>query len=197
MINNRLDQQLAFLQEIDALKTIFRRTNLIADKERLENSAEHSWHLAMYVLILVEYANEEVNILRVLKMVLLHDIVEIDADDTFCYDVDANNDKEEREQQAANRLFGLLPTDQANELKAYWEEFEAGETNDANFAITVDRLQPLLHNYVTGGGSWKRHNIQRHQVEKRMTPIIAGSKFLSELVEKILNKSVELNYLRP
>lgn len=196
-MSDRLNQQLDFLHEIDALKTIFRKTNLIADKERLENSAEHSWHLAMYVLVLAEYANEKIDILRVLKMVLLHDIVEIDAGDTFCYDTHAHQDKEEKEQQAAKRIFGLLPDDQANELKTCWEEFEAGETLEAKFASAIDRLQPLLHNYVTGGGSWKRHNIQRHQVEKRLQPIIKGSKFLADVVETIINESVERNYLLP
>ena len=190
MDNKRLEQQINFLCEIDKLKTVFRRTNLIADKDRLENSAEHSWHLAMYVMLLAEHANGEINILRVLKMVLLHDLVEIDAGDTFCYDEKGNEDKEAREIKAAQRLFGLLPADQANEFKALWEEFEAGETMEAKFANSVDRLQPLLHNCMTGGGSWKRHNIVRPQIEKRMAPVAKGSKTLAELVEEMLDDAV-------
>ena len=178
--NDRLEKQLQFLHEIDKLKTIFRRTSLISEPERLENSAEHSWHLAFYVLILAEHANLDINLLRVMKMVLLHDIVEIDAGDTFCYDDDANESKAEREQKAAARLFGMLPMDQRDELMQLWQEFEAGETADAKFAVTVDRLQPLLHNCATGGGSWKRHGIKRTQVEARMKPIQDGSTLLGK-----------------
>lgn len=187
---NRLNQQLKFLYEIDKLKTIFRRTNLIADPDRLENSAEHSWHLAFYVLILAEYANEKIDILCVIKMVLLHDLVEIDAGDTFCYDEKANLDKAEHESQAARRIYGLLPEDQADELKSIWEEFEAGESAEAKFANSVDRLQPLLHNIMTDGGSWKKHGIVRSQVEKRMAPVIDGSQRLAELVDQVLDEAV-------
>tara|TARA_R110000868_G_scaffold39407_8_gene137342 strand:+ start:100 stop:702 length:603 start_codon:yes stop_codon:yes gene_type:complete len=190
MTAERLKQQLSFLYEIDKLKTIFRRTTLITEPERFENSAEHSWHLAFYVMILAEYANEPVDLLRVIKMVLLHDIVEIDAGDTFCYDVEGNANKAEKEVLAANRLFGLLPEDQCQAFMALWEEFEKGESADAKLAACVDRLQPLLHNYVTGGGSWKRHNIVRGQVEERMSPVKEGSLTLAELVKTILDDAV-------
>lgn len=196
MPTDRLKQQLDFLYEIDKLKTIFRRTNLIADTERFENSAEHSWHLAFYVLILAEYANEKINLLRVIKMVLLHDLVEIDAGDTFCYDDAAHIGKEEREQAAAKRLFGLLPADQGKELIDLWQEFEAGDTADAKFAVSVDRLQPLLHNYVTGGGSWKRHAVKRNQVEMRMQPLGEGSRSLADFMNAILDDAVEKNILK-
>lgn len=195
-IDERLQQQLNFLYEIDKLKMIFRRNNLIADPERLENSAEHSWHLAFYVMILAEYANEKIDVLRVLKMVLLHDLVEIDAGDTFCYDVAGHVGKEEKEQAAAQRLFGLLPSAQGSELLALWQEFEAGQTADAKFAISVDRLQPLLHNYLTGGGSWKRHHIVRTQVEKRMQPIGNGSLQLQALVSAVLDEAVAKQILQ-
>ena len=195
MATERLQQQLQFLYEIDKLKTIFRRTNLIADKERFENTAEHSWHLAMYALVLGEHANAEVNVSRVVKMVLLHDLVEIDAGDTFCYDVEGNKSKEQREQQAADRIFGLLPDDQRTELRLLWEEFEAGETADAKFAVCIDRVHPLLNNYITGGGSWKRHGIVRSQVEDRMGPVIAGSTVMAELVNSILDDAVEKGML--
>lgn len=187
----RLQQQLNFLYEIDKLKTIFRRTNLIADPDRLENSAEHSWHLAFYVLVLAEYANAEIDLLRVLKMVLLHDIIEIDAGDTFCYDLEANASKEEREQLAAKRLFGILPEDQRLEFMKLWQEFENRETLDAKFAVTVDRLQPILHNYITGGGSWKRHSIRREQVESRMKPVKDGSLSLADLVNQVIDDAVK------
>jgi putative hydrolase of HD superfamily len=196
LANNTLNQQLNFLYEIDKLKTIFRKTNLIADTNRLENSAEHSWHLAFYVIILAEYSNATIDLLKVIKMVLLHDIVEIDAGDTFCYDQAAHAHKEEKEQLAATRLFGLLPKDQGNALMDLWQEFEAGETAEAKFAVTVDRLQPLLHNYVTGGGSWKRHDIQRLQVEKRMHPVKEGSILLADLVKAILDDAVNNNILK-
>lgn len=190
MMNKRFLQQLEFLYEIDKLKTVFRQTSLIADVDRFENSAEHSWHLAFYAIILCEYANESVNVLRVLKMVLLHDLVEIDAGDTFCYDIEAHHNKEYKEKQAALRLFGMLPTQQKDELLELWEEFEAGETMDAKFAVSVDRLQPLLHNYMTDGRNWKRHNIIRAQVEKRMVPVARGSKILADLIEKVLDDAV-------
>lgn len=188
---DRLKQQLDFLFEIDKLKTVFRRTNLIAEPDRLENSAEHSWHLAFYVQILAEYANAKIDMMRVIKMVLVHDIVEIDAGDTFCYDEAAHMDKQERELRAAERLFGLLPADQGMELMALWQEFERGESADARFAGAVDRLQPILHNYVTGGGSWKRHTITRPQVEKRVQPIGGGSVILADLVKLVLDDAVE------
>lgn len=191
----RLNQQLQFLYEIDKLKTVFRRTTLIADPDRFENSAEHSWHLAFYAIILAEYANEELNLLRVIKMVLLHDLVEIDAGDTFCYDEVGNLDKAEKEQQAAKRIYDLLPEDQGGELRVIWEEFEQGETAEAKFANSIDRLQPLLHNMLTGGGSWKQHNIIRAQVEKRMAPVINGSEFLAELVNDILDEAVAKKFL--
>jgi putative hydrolase of HD superfamily len=188
--NKRLEKQLQFLFEIDKLKTVFRRSNLIADTERFENSAEHSWHLAFYVWMLAEHTNANINPLRVLKMVLLHDVVEIDAGDTFSYDEKAHIGKEERERKAAERLFGILPADQGDELMQLWQEFEAGETTDAKFAVTVDRLQPLLHNYVTGGGSWKRHDVKRVQVEKRMQPVKDGSRALAEMMDELLDEAV-------
>lgn len=196
-MNERLMQQLNFLHEIDKLKTVFRRTTLISDTTRFENSAEHSWHLAFYAIILQEYANEEINLLRVIKMALLHDLVEIDAGDTFCYDVAAHKDKEENELKAAKRLFGMLPEEQQEELMALWLEFEEGKTVDAKFAISLDRIQPLLHNVVTGGGSWTRHGINRSQVEKRMSPVVDGSKELAALVDELLDQSVKKGILKP
>src|SRR5690606_13001631 len=145
MSADRLQAQLAFLLEIDRLKRILRRTSLVGG-DRRENSAEHSWHLAVMAMILAEHANEPVDALHVLKMLLVHDIVEIDAGDTFAYDVQANQDKEAREQAAAERIFGLLPADQRDEIRAMWEEFDARVTPEARFANAMDRLMPALQN---------------------------------------------------
>jgi putative hydrolase of HD superfamily len=196
-MNERLMQQLNFLHEIDKLKTVFRQTNLISETSRYENSAEHSWHFAFYALVLQEYANEEINLLRVIKMALLHDLVEIDAGDTFCYDVAAHKEKEENELKAAKRLFGMLPPEQEEELMSLWLEFEEGQSADAKFAISLDRIQPLLHNVVTGGGSWTRHGINRTQVEARMAPVAQGSKELACLVDDLLDQSVKKGILKP
>ena len=166
----RLDQQLSFIVELDKLKNILRQT-LLTDRSRRENSAEHSWHLATAAVVLSEYAHEPVGLNRVIRMLLVHDVVEIDAGDTFAFDAAANLDKSDREQLAAKRIFGLLPPEQGNELRALWEEFEAVATPDAQFANAVDRLQPFLQNSRTEGGTWRIHNVTRTQVMKRMEPI--------------------------
>src|SRR5262249_50705513 len=150
-MSDRLARQIAFIIEIDKAKQVLRQT-LLMDGSRLENDAEHSWHLAVMALLLAEYAGEAVDLLRVLKMVLIHDLVEIDAGDTFVYDVEALATRREREERAADRIFGLLPADVEEEFRALWEEFEAQATPEARFAAALDRLQPLLHNYHTGGG---------------------------------------------
>lgn len=170
MSDGRLAQQVAFLLEADRLKTIIRQTPLI-DNSRRENSAEHSWHLALAALVLAEHAPETLDLKRVLEMVIVHDLVEIDAGDTFAYDPTGHLDKEAREQAAADRLFSLLPTDQANHLRASWEEFEARATIEARFANALDRFQALLQNMGAGGGSWRAHSVTRAQVMTRMAPI--------------------------
>lgn len=191
----RLAQQLQFILEIDRLKQVLRQTLLI-DGSRRENSAEHSWHLAMMAILMAEYAPHPVNLLRVLKMVLIHDIIEIDAGDTFCYDTVGLQDKAEREAQAAKRLFGLLPADQAEELRSLWAEFETQASPDAQFATALDRLQPILHNYQTQGGTWRLHQIHQDQVKQRMAPVATGAPDLWSLVEQIIEKSVAAGYLR-
>jgi putative hydrolase of HD superfamily len=167
---SRLEAQLRFITEIDRLKQVLRRT-LVTDGTRRENSAEHSWHIALMAPLLAEYADADVDVGRVVRMLLVHDVVEIDAGDTFAYDATGNADRAEREARAADRLFGMLPDDQRAELRALWEEFEAGATNDARFAHAVDRLQPLLQNLRTAGGTWRTHGITRDQVVDRMRPI--------------------------
>ncbi len=151
---DRLARQIAFIIELDKLKQVLRQTLLI-DRSRQENDAEHSWHIAAMVVVLDEYAEPEVDRLRVLKMLLIHDIVEIDAGDTFLYDTAHAATQAAREQAAAERLYGLLPPDQGAALRALWDEFEAGETRDARFAKALDRLQPMLHNCHTEGAMWR------------------------------------------
>ena len=194
--SERLVQQIEFILEIDKLKQIIRRSYLISG-ERRENTAEHSWHLAMLALILAEHANEPVDLLRVLKMVLVHDIVEIDAGDTFVFDTVGIQDKAVREQEAADRLFGLLPGDQASELRQLWEEFEARETAEAHFANAVDRLIPLLLNYQSGGRTWQENGVTSDRIEWIHGRIGAGSRTLVELSRKVIETAVAEGILPP
>jgi putative hydrolase of HD superfamily len=184
----RLAQQLAFLVEIDKLKAVLRQTELI-DGSRRENSAEHSWHIATMAAVLHEYAVEAVDERRVLHMLLIHDIVEVDAGDTFAFDVHANASKAEREQAAAARIFGLLPEDQGRELWALWEEFEAGVTAEARFANALDRLAGLISNYYNRGGSWRRFGISRDAVLRRMEPIRTGAPELWPFVLRVVEEA--------
>jgi len=188
-MTTRLEQQIEFILEIDKLKQIIRRSYLISG-ERRENTAEHSWHLAMLALILAEHANEPVDLLRVLKMVLVHDIVEIDAGDTFLFDTVGGQDKGVREQKAADRLFGLLPADQASELRQLWEEFEARETAEARFANAIDRLIPLMLNYQSGGRTWQENGVTSDRIEWVHGRIDAGSRTLAELSRRVIETAV-------
>jgi putative hydrolase of HD superfamily len=191
----RLAQQIQFIVEIDRLKGILRQT-LLTDYSRRENSAEHSWHIALMAVLLTEYAPAPIDVLRVVKMLLVHDLVEIDAGDTFCYDVQHNQSKVERELQAADRLFGLLPADQARELRSLWDEFEAQQTPEAQFAVSLDRLQPMLNNYHTQGGTWKQHNITSDRVLLRAAPIATGAPLLWLLVQELIQDSTRKGYLK-
>jgi len=193
-LHPRLEQQIRFIVEIDALKQVLRQT-LIMGGARRENSAEHSWHLAVMALALAEHAGGAADILRVLKMLLVHDIVEIDAGDTFCYDAQANLSKVEREQAAAARIFGLLPAEQGRELRALWEEFEAGATPEARFANALDRIEPLLHNYHNQGGTWRAHGISRAAVLRRMAPIEVGMPALWPFVQQVIAASCAAGYI--
>lgn len=193
---DRLAQQIQFIIEIDRLKTILRQTR-ITDDSRRENSAEHSWHIAIMAFVLIEHAPEGTDLLRALKMLLIHDLVEIDAGDTFCYDVEGHLDKAEREQLAADRIFGLLPSDQALELRTLWDEFEAQETVTAKFAASLDRLQPILLNRQNQGGTWKQHQITQAQVMKRIAPIETGSPPLWTLTQQVIDECVAAGYIKP
>jgi putative hydrolase of HD superfamily len=194
MDNERFEQQIRFILEIDKLKTIIRRTYLL-NADRLENTAEHSWHLAMMAILLAEHANQPVDVARVIKMVLVHDIVEIDAGDTYFYDTAAALDKSEREHAAAGRIFGLLPLDQGKELRELWEEFEAGQTADARFALALDRFMPQLNNYHTKGRSWAEHGITADRVLERNEGMAEGSAKLWECAQVLLADAVEKGFL--
>lgn len=172
MSSDSIAKQIAFIVEADRLKTVIRRTPL-TNNSRLENSAEHSWHLAVAAIALREHAPASIDLSRVLEMVAVHDLVEIDAGDTFAYDSAAHHDKAERERTAAQRIYGLLPSEQGNRLRTLWEEFESAETADARYANALDRFQALLQNMESGGGSWAAHGVTRAQVLVRMAPIKA------------------------
>lgn len=165
---DKLQQQLAFVLELDKLKAVYRQTTVKPDNDRFENSAEHSWHISLMAHVLVEYSDQPVDIQRVIQMLLIHDVVEIDAGDTFAFAAQDDLDgQEDKELEAANRLFGLLPDDQFRAMRDLWLEFEAAETADARFAKAMDRILPLLQNMANNGGSWARHKITRTQVLKR------------------------------
>jgi putative hydrolases of HD superfamily len=191
MHTEALTQQLTFLREIDRLKSVVRQSPLL-DRSRRENSAEHSWHLAMYALLLHEYAAEKVNVARVIQMLLLHDIVEVDAGDTPIHCVTSKHVQAELEEKAATRLFGLLPTAQGRELLDLWHEFENAETDDARFAKALDRFQPLLVNVFTGGGTWSESAVTQQQVMERYGPDIArGAPKLWAVCEKWVQRHFE------
>jgi putative hydrolase of HD superfamily len=193
--SERFNSQIEFILEIDKLKKILRRTPLL-DRSRQENSAEHSWHVALMVLILSEYAEVgNLDLLQVIKLLLAHDLVEIDAGDTYCYDEIGGQDQKAREMKAADRIFGILPSDQAVSFRSLWDEFEARETPESQFANALDRLQPLLHNYVTRGHSWKKHGIHKKQVLARMQPVDDGSHHLWDYVARLIDDAVEKGYL--
>ncbi|WP_084692167.1 HD domain-containing protein [Parafrankia elaeagni] len=192
--DSRLARQLAFILEIDKLKSVVRRSRL-ADGSRAENDAEHSWHLAMMAVLLGEYAEEEVDTGRVLRMLLVHDLVEIYAGDTFVYDATAIAEQEARERAAADRLFPQLPRDQAVQLRSLWEEFEARRTPDARFARALDRLQPLILNYATGGGSWLAHGVRAEDVLAHQRVVSEGSQALWEYITHLVGDAVRRGYL--
>lgn len=163
---DRMKQQIAFLMEIDKVKNIFRQTYL-ADGKRKENDAEHSWHLAIAAFLLKEYVAEDVNVMKVMIMVLIHDLVEIDAGDTYAYDAEGAKTKRAREVAAADRIFGMLPEDQGGYFRELWDEFEAYESDDAKFAHLLDNFQPLLLNHESNGKSWTEHHVKKSQIYKR------------------------------
>ena len=194
-MENRLQKIMNFILELDKLKGIMRQTYILKG-ERKENDAEHSWHLAICAILLAEYSNEPVDILKVLKMVLLHDVIEIDAGDTYCYDAESNKTKEEREKKAAKRIYGLLPDDFSSELSSLWEEFELAESAEAKFAHALDRIQPFILNVNSKGISWKEHDVDSSMVLNRMVAVKDGSDELWEHIKDGINNCVENGFLK-
>ena len=191
----RLEKQISFIVEIDKVKNIFRQT-LLADGNRKENDAEHSWHIALMAILLKEYAEEEVDVLKVMTMVLLHDLVEIDAGDTYAYDTVAAASKREREVKAADRIFGMLPEDQGGYFRALWDEFEAYESADAKYAHLLDNFQPLLLNDASGGISWREHDVKKSQIYKRNERIEETSKVVWGKMQELVKKNIALGNVR-
>lgn len=186
----RLEQQIAFILEVDKVKNVFRQTYL-ADGNRKENDAEHSWHIAIMAMLLQEYAKEPVDVLRVMSMVLIHDLVEIDAGDTYAYDTEGAATKRERELRAAERIFGLLPEDQGSYFRELWDEFEEYETADAKYAHLLDNFQPLLLNDASGGISWAEHAVKKSQVYKRNERIPEISDVIWEYMKSVIDSKFE------
>jgi putative hydrolase of HD superfamily len=195
MSSERLSRQIAFILEADRLKRVVRQT-LIADGSRRENDAEHSWHLALMAGVLAEYAPDGVDVGRATRMLIAHDLVEIDAGDTYCYDPAACLTQRDREVRAAERIFALLPADQATELRALWEEFEARQTPEARFAAALDRVQPVLLNYHTRGVAWREHDVSRSQVMERNAHIEKGAPRLWEYVRGLIDDATARGWLR-
>lgn len=194
MHSANLLKQIAFIQEIDKLKYIQRRTKLF-NSDRRENDAEHSWHLAMMTLVLAGQSDRPIDILKVLKMVLIHDVVEIDAGDTFIFDTAKSHTNTDEERCAAMRIFGLLPEQQAREFLAIWEEFEARQTDEAKFARSMDRLEPLLQNASNQGGTWSEYHIKYHQVLEKQNVHQDISSSLSKYTRELIDQSVEKGIL--
>ena len=193
-MDDRLRKQLDFMLELDKMKNLYRQTYVLHE-DRKENDAEHSWHLAVLAMLLSEYSNEPVNVLHVMKMVLIHDVVEIDAGDTYCYDSEGNKSKAEREENAAQRIFGLLPDDQRNEFYALWREFEDSQTPDARFAAVLDRLQPLMLNYTKNGRSWIEHGVRMEQPMQRNADYFGVSDKLTEVIKEVIQDAADKGWL--
>ena len=191
----RLEQQIQFIVEIDKVKNIFRQTYL-SDAGRKENDAEHSWHIALMAYLLQEYAEEPVDVTKVMIMVLIHDLVEIDAGDTYAYDDAGAVTKRAREEKAADRIFGLLPSDQGNYFRELWEEIEAYETPEAKYAHLLDNFQPLLLNDASGGKSWTEHSVKKSQIYKRNEKIEETSSVIWDCMKGIIDQHIEQGHVK-
>jgi len=192
---DRFKQQIEFILEVDKLKHVLRKT-ILMDRSRRENSAEHSWHIALTVMVLSEYArNADIDFFRVMKILLVHDLIEIDAGDTYCYDDQGRKDQAEREKSAADRIFSILPPDQAGMFRELWDEFEERKTPESRFANALDRVQPFLHNYFTRGQTWQDNDIKSDQVRARMQPVNDGAPVLWSYVNSLIDDAVEKGFL--
>lgn len=195
MQEERLQKQITFIKEIDKLKLILRKTKLICT-DRNENDAEHSWHLAMMTIILAEHSNTTIDVLKVLKMVLIHDIVEIDTGDIFYFDADQSHSNFDKEFLAAKRIFGLLPEDQAEEFIAIWREFEEGESKEAKFARSVDRFEPVLQNTSNHGGTWAEFNLSYPTIHNKLQVIEKGSIAIWDFAKKLISETLKKGYIK-
>ncbi len=193
LFREKLLKDMEFIIELDKMKSIFRKTKIIGE-DRNEDDAQHSWHISIMAMILSEYTNDEVDLLKVIKMLLAHDLVEIYAGDTFCYDEQGNIDKKEKEIAAAEKIFGILDHEKADELRTLWEEFEAMKTPESIFANSMDRLQPMLNNYKNGGGTWKEYEVCKSDVYKRIDPVKHSSdelwSYVSYMIEDAFQKGL-------
>lgn len=192
---DRLEQQISFLMEIDKQKEIIRQTYL-ADGSRKETDAEHAWHIAVMCMILHEYANESIDVTRTMMMLLTHDLVEIDAGDTYAYDTAGNATKKDRETAAADRIYGLLPEDQQKFLRELWDEFEAVDTPESRFANALDKIQPVLLTDQASGKSWKEHGVRKDQIMNRNARTHEGSETLWNYIREIIERSVDAGFIR-
>ena len=192
----RFAKQLRFILELDKEKTILRQTHLTGYR-RQENDAEHAWHMAVMACLLKEYANEPFDLAKTLLMILLHDVVEIDAGDTFAYDPEGVKTQREREEKAADRIFGLLPEDQAREFRDLFEEFDRGDTPEARYAHAMDNFQPILLNDANDGKDWRLHQVHRQQVERRNARTHEGSEKIGQAVQAIIHRNVAKGNLKP
>ena len=189
---DRLEQQMQFILEVDKLKQITRQSYIVG-ADRKETDTDHSWHLALMCALLSEHANEKIDVAKTMVMVLIHDIVEIDAGDTYAYDTEGNKTKREREVRAAERIFGLLPQDQAKELRDLWEEFEAMKTPEAKFANTLDKVQPIMLNDATGGLAWREHQVKESQIMGRNARTGEGSEALWNYAKGLIRRNLGTN----
>ena len=192
---DRFKQQIEFILEVDKLKHVLRQT-ILMDKSRRENSAEHSWHIALTVMLLSEYARDgQIDFFRVMRILLVHDLIEIDAGDTYCYDDQGRKDQAAKERLAADRIFNILPPDQAQTFRNLWDEFEERKTPESRFANALDRVQPFLHNYFTRGQTWQENDIKSAQVKARMQPVDDGAPVLWRYVSSLIDDAVKNGFL--
>ncbi|MCK9443645.1 MAG: HD domain-containing protein [Tissierellaceae bacterium] len=195
MVKDRLLKDIEFIVELDKMKSILRQTSLIG-KDQREDDAQHSWHIAVMAMVLGEYSNEKLDTGKVIKMLLTHDLIEIYAGDTFCYDKAGNETKRERELVGAEKVFGILDEDKGRELRALWDEFEEGKTPEAIFAASMDRLQPMLNNYHNNGGTWGKFNVAKEDIYERIAPVKEASDILWEYVQYMIEDAANKGLIK-
>lgn len=193
-MEQKIITDIEFIVELEKMKSVFRKTKVIGE-DRYEDDAQHSWHISTMAMVLEEYADHDVNIDKVIRMLLIHDLVEIYAGDTFGYDTEGYKDKFERETKAADKLFGMIDSEKGSYMRSLWDEFEAEESNDALFALTMDRLQPILSNFYNDGGTWLEHGVKRSAIEKRIAPMKKASMQIWNYANSLLDKAIEQGFV--